>query len=122
MYQPKKKGQRELLLYNSHGIQVKVKVGRHIKNYAITVGKAFLEDFIESRRTEKGIVGVDMRIVHPADQIPASFIKVAKAQTRNVIYETHDYITLKEKLAKKRGKKAYKAKMERKGVKGLKNK
>lgn len=111
MYQPKKKGQRELLLYNSHGIQIKVKVGRHIKNYAITVGKAFLKDFIESRWTENGIVGIDMCIVYPADKIPGSFIKVAKSQTRNVIYDTHGYITLKEKLAKRKGKSAYKAKL-----------
>ena len=52
MYQPKKKGQRELLLYNSHGIQVKVKVGRHIKNYAITVGKAFLKERRETWKKE----------------------------------------------------------------------
>ena len=129
MKPPKKKGQRKLVLYDNRGVKIKVKVGRHIRNYAITVGKEFLKDFMESRYREervkksksimKGYMSMSMSRLHSINTIPGNFTRSVANLTRCVIYDAHAYIAFKDKIAKKKGKKTYKAKMERKGVKNV---
>lgn len=124
MKPPKKKGQRKLILYDNRGVKIKVKVGRHIRNYAITVGKEFLKDFMESRYREekvkrsksikKGYMSMSMGRLHSINTIPGNFTRSVANLTRCVIYDAHAYITFKDKIAKKKTKRVYKAILEQK--------
>ena len=129
----RKRGPRKLVLYENHGVKITVKVGRHIKNYAITIGKEFLKDFMESRYREektrksrsikKGFLNMSMCKLYSINSLPGHFTRNVANLTRNVIYDVHGYITLKSKIARRRVKSKarsiYKAKIKKKRSKNL---